>query len=124
MRFLPTRVHGVIDYLCGVALIAAPWAFGFATGGVAQWTAIVFGVGAIVYSLVTEYELGAIHLLPMPLHLVLDGAAGAILAASPWLLGFADQVFGPHLAFGLFSVAASLVTQTQPTKPWLTQRRV
>ena len=37
MRFLPTRVHGVIDYLWGVALIATPWLFGFANGGAAQW---------------------------------------------------------------------------------------
>ena len=102
MRFLPTRVHGVIDYLWGVALIATPWVFGFADGGRAQWTAIVFGLGAILYSLVTDYELGAVRVVPMPLHLVLDGAAGALLAASPWLFGFAHQVRWPHVAFGLF----------------------
>jgi hypothetical protein len=28
VRFLPTRIHGVIDYLWGVALIATPWVFG------------------------------------------------------------------------------------------------
>lgn len=113
MRFLPTRVHGVVDYLWGVALIATPWVFGFADGGRAQWTAIVFGVGAILYSLLTAYELGAVRLLPTPLHLILDGVAGALLAASPWLLGFADKVRWPHMAFGLFSVVASLITKTR-----------
>jgi hypothetical protein len=116
MRFLPTRVHGVIDYLWGLALIATPWAFGFADGGRAQWTAIVFGIGAVLYSLFTDYELGAFRLLPMPLHLILDGAAGALLAASPWLLGFAQQVRWPHLAFGLFSVIASLITRTRTAR--------
>ena len=110
MRFLPTRVHAVIDYLWGLALIATPWVFGFGDGGRAQWTAIVFGLGAILYSVVTDYELGVVRLLPMRLHLVLDGAAGALLAASPWLFGFAHQVRWPHLAFGLFSVVASLIT--------------
>jgi hypothetical protein len=52
----------------------------------------------------------------MPLHLVLDAAAGALLAASPWLFGFAHQVRGPHLAFGLFSVVASLITRTRPAR--------
>ena len=116
MRFLPTRVHGVIDYLWGVALIATPWVFGFADGGRAQWTAIVFGLGAILYSLVTDYELGAVRVVPMPLHLVLDGAAGALLAASPWLFGFAHQVRWPHVAFGLFSIVASLITRTRPAR--------
>jgi len=111
MRFLPTSVHGVIDYLWGVALIAAPWLFGFADVPVARWVAFVFGVGAILYSAFTAYELGVLHLLPMPLHLVLDGAVGALLAISPVLLGFADQVYLPHLLFGLFSIAASLVTR-------------
>ena len=112
MRFLPTRVHGVIDYLWSVALIAAPWLLGFATGGPAQWVAVAFGATAILYSLATDYELGAVRILPMRVHLLLDGVAGAILAASPWLFGFSREVFWPHLGFGLFSVAASLVTRT------------
>jgi hypothetical protein len=55
-----------------------------------------------------------VRLLPMSGHLALDGVAGAALALSPWLLGFADEVFWPHLLFGLFSVVASLVTRTHP----------
>src|SRR3712207_3081156 len=111
MRFLPTRVHGVIDYLWGLALLAAPWLFGFADVPAATWVAIVFGAGAILYSVVTAYELGLLKILPMPMHLILDGIGGIVLAASPWLFGFADQVFWPHLLFGLFSVTASLVTR-------------
>ena len=114
MRFLPTRVHGVIDYLWGLALLAAPWLFGFADVPAATWVAIVFGAGAILYSVVTAYELGLLKILPMPMHLILDGIGGIVLAASPWLFGFADQVFWPHMLFGLFSVTASLVTRLEP----------
>jgi len=116
MRFLPTRVHGVIDYLWGVSLIATPWLFGFANGGAAQWVAIIFGVGAILYSLVTAYELGFLRVLPMELHLGLDALAGALLAVSPWLFGFAREVYLPHLLFGVFSVIASFITRTEPAK--------
>jgi hypothetical protein len=115
MRFLPTRIHGAIDYLWGAALIAAPFLFGFADGGRAQWVAWVFGAGAILYSLLTDYELGAIRLFPMPMHLLFDAVAGAALAASPWLFGFADRVAAPHVAFGLFSVVASFVTHRHPS---------
>ena len=115
LRFRPTRVHGAIDYLWGLALIASPWLFGFATGGAAQWTAVIFGAGAILYSLVTDYELGILRVVPFPAHLALDGGAGLLLGASPWLLGFAGQTIRVHLAFGLFSVVASLVTRTHAT---------
>ncbi|MXQ11084.1 SPW repeat domain-containing protein [Microvirga makkahensis] len=115
MRFLPTRIHGAIDYSWGVALLASPWLFGFADTTTAKWVAIVFGVGAILYSAFTAYELGVLRILPMTLHLMLDGVAGALLAASPFLLGFSGRVYLPHVLFGLFSVAASLVTRTEVT---------
>jgi hypothetical protein len=114
MRFIPTRVHGVIDYVWGIALIASPWLFGFANGGTAHWVALLFGATAILYSLGTNYDLGALPIVPMRAHLALDGVAGALLAASPWLFSFAREVFWPHFAFGLFSVVASLISRSDP----------
>jgi len=114
MRFLPTRVHGVIDYLWGLALMASPWLFGFADAPAATWVAVVFGAGAILYSILTAYELGLLKILPMPMHLILDGLGGAVLAGSPFLFGFSDQVLWPHLLFGLFSVVACVVTRLEP----------
>ena len=116
MRVLPTRIHGVVDYLWGLTLLAVPWALGFADWSAAHWTALAFGAGAILYSLVTDYELGAAPILSMPLHLAVDGFGGAFLVASPWLLGFADRIAWPHVAFGLFSVAAGLITRKLPER--------
>lgn len=113
MRFLPTRIHGVIDYLWGLALIATPFVLNFADGGAAQWTAVVAGAGALVYAALTDFELGIWRVLPMPAHLVVDGLGGAALAASPFLFGFADRVLWPHVLFGLFAVVASLITETR-----------
>jgi hypothetical protein len=79
--------------------------------------AVIVGLGAIAYSAVTDYELGLVRLAPMRVHLLLDGVGGALLAASPWILGFADHVYAPHLLFGLFAVVASLVTRTEPAGP-------
>ena len=117
MRFLPTRIHAFVDYIWGILLILAPYLFGFADHSGATWTAWAFGAGAILYSLVTDYESGLVRLIPMPAHLALDCFAGATLAASPWLFGFAERVRWPHLGFGLFSVVASLVTLTRAEPP-------
>jgi len=117
MRFLPTSVHGVIDYLWGMALLSTPWVFGFADVPAAKWTAVVFGLGAILYAALTAYELGIIKILPMSLHSILDGLGGIALAASPLVFEFSEQVFWPHVLFGLFSGAASLVTRMETMLP-------
>ena len=115
MRFMSTRVHGVIDYVVGIILVFVPNLFGFADGSAAQWIFVALGIAAIVYSLVTDYERGLVRLLPMPAHLALDAASGLLLASSPWLFGFQDRVHLPHLICGLFEIAASLVTRTTPS---------
>ncbi len=112
MRFIPTQIHGIMDYLMGAVLIAAPWLLGLADVGAETWVPVILGVGVIVYSLMTNYELGVLHVIPMPVHLGLDAVGGALLAASPWLFGFHDHVWIPHLVVGLAEIGAALTTQT------------
>lgn len=114
MRFIPTRVHGYLDYLLGALLIAAPWLLDFNRGGAETWVPVVLGAGVILYSLLTDYELGVMKTLSMRTHLWLDGLGGALLAASPWLFGFADYVWAPHLILGLLEIGAALFTETIP----------
>lgn len=84
----------MIDYLTGALLIVAPWLLGFANGGPAQWLPVCLGAAAIVYSLATDYELGVVKLIPMPLHLIIDMGSGALLLVSPWLFGFRTSSLG------------------------------
>ena len=114
MRFLSTRVHGMIDYPTGLLLILAPYIFGFADGATAQYVPQFAGVVVLLQSLVTRYELSVAKLVPMPLHLVMDVAAGALVAASPFLFGFADRVLWPHVVLGLAEIGIALVTRTTP----------
>ena len=114
MRIIPTRVHGMLDYLVGILLIASPWIFDFGDGGAKTWVPVVLGAGAIVYSLLTDYEFGIARVIPMPVHLMLDMGSGILLAASPWLFGFSDEVKWPHVILGLFEIAAAAMTQTRP----------
>jgi hypothetical protein len=115
MRVIPTRIHGVLDYVVGALLIAAPWLFDFARGGAETWVPVALGAGAIVYSFATDYELGVLRLIPMPAHLALDLVSGVLLAASPWLFGFSDVVRAPHVIVGLFEIGASLLTRRAPS---------
>lgn len=117
MRFIDTRVHGIVDYLMGVFLMAAPWLFGFATGGAAQWVPVILGIAVLLYSLMTDYELGVIKVISMRAHLMIDLLSGVFLAASPWIFGFSEEVFLPHLILGIAEIGASLMTKQHPSYP-------
>jgi hypothetical protein len=116
MRFIPTKTHGYLDYIVGLFLIAAPWLLDFNRGGAETWVPVALGAGALVYSLITDYEMGASRVISMRTHLMLDIMSGIFLAASPWIFGFADYVYLPHLILGIFEIGAGLMTKTQPAR--------
>ena len=116
MRFIPTKFHAPLDYIVGAALIAAPWIFQFSEHTAATVVPIVLGAGLIVYSLFTNYELGLWKVAPMAVHNLIDIVGGGLLAASPWLFGFADEsanVWLPHVVGGFAAVFLGLTTQQQ-----------
>lgn len=121
MKFLPTKIHGILDYLVGIALLLAPYIFGFSDN--ANQAAIlipqILGVGLIVYSLFTNYEYGAVKVLSMTYHLIVDFIAATLLALSPFLFGFSDEapnVWLPHVVVGVTVILVVLVSQTTPGK--------
>jgi hypothetical protein len=114
MRLLSTKVHGYLDYLVGALLIAAPWIFGFDRGGAETWVPVILGASAILYSLFTDYEMGVTSGISMRTHLTLDMLSGLILAMSPWIFGFADYVYVPHLVLGILEIGAALTTRREP----------
>ena len=117
MKILDTRTHGIIDYLTGALLIIAPYLFGFATGGVEQWLPQILGAMIIVMSLITDYELSVAKVIPLGVHLGVDIAGGVLLAISPWLFGFADIIWWPHLLVGLMEIVVPLITKRHADVP-------
>lgn len=119
-RFIPTKVHGVLDYLVAIALILAPMIFGFAgMGGPAVIIPMILGVGLILYSLFTSYEWGLFKVIGMPFHLVFDILASVFLVLSPFIFGFYDpsmpNVWLPHVVVGLAVIAVVIFSAPQPT---------
>lgn len=112
MRFIDSKTHGYMDYLMGIFLIISPWIFNLNPAEPEGIILIILGAMAIAYSLMTRYELGMLRLLSMKVHLTLDILSGVVLAASPWLFGFSDEVYLPHLILGLIEIAAGLMTKT------------
>src|SRR4051794_16143563 len=110
MKIISRRTHGILDYVVGLLLILSPKIFGFDTGGIESRLPVILGIAAIVYSLVTNYELGFLKFLPFRVHLALDVISGLLLATSPWTFHFADRVWVPHFVLGLIELGAVIMT--------------
>jgi uncharacterized membrane protein YtjA (UPF0391 family) len=118
MKIIPTFVHGIADYIGGIALLAAPNIFGFAeVGGAAVWIPRIIGLIVLLQSICTNYEVGLIKVLPMKMHLMNDYVASLFLAVSPWLFGFSNgpsNVWMPHVVVGVMVFLLTLMTQSEP----------
>lgn len=99
-----------MDYLCGILLIISPWLFNFSEVNEARWVAIIVGALMLLMSFMTDYEGGVIKSISMAAHLRMDVLVGIFLALSPWIFGFSDQVYLPHLILGLAEICAGLFT--------------
>ena len=117
-KFIPTKVHGILDYVVAIALFFAPMIFGFQdVGGAAVAIPMILGVGLFVYSLLTRYELGVVKVIPMPVHLAIDVVAALFLALSPFIFGFADEepnAWVPHIVVGIAIILVVIFTDSQP----------
>lgn len=114
MPTLSTRTHGLLDYLVVIVLLAAPWLLGFAAGGAETWVPVAIGLVILVYSLCTDYEFGVLKRIQMTVHLWIDAAVGLFLMISPWLFGFDQEVWIPHLVVGAVALGASFFSKTIP----------
>lgn len=114
MRVVPTRFHGVIDYLVSLLVLTLPFAAG--EQGAIRWVFVALGCTGIVYSLITDYEWGALRLLPMPWHLALDVVFGVVML----VIGVAlwSAALGKiSVAIGVAAPVLSGITELQPRRP-------
>ena len=114
MKLINTNLHGWLDYSMGAIVMGSPWIFGFHDIDIATYIALASGGIVILYSLLTNYEMGVLKRngIPMKLHLLLDVVSGIFLAASPWLFNFSDITYNPFLFLGIMEVSTALLTDS------------
>jgi hypothetical protein len=110
---LTPTAHGVADYVSSATFAAAPSVLNFPPAAATLSRAL--GAGYASLSAATEYPLGVAKVVPFPAHLAMDALLAPVIAASPWLFGFADDK--PARNFFLAMAAVTVVVTS------LTQRR-
>jgi hypothetical protein len=84
MKILNAKIHGVIDYVSVAGLLLAPSLFGLE--GVAATFAYVLAGIHLLMTVLTDFPPGAVKLVPLKLHGLVELVVGVALLAMPWLL--------------------------------------
>jgi hypothetical protein len=110
MRLINTRAHALYDYAVGLVLIFSPVIFGYETDPFPQRVMMAAALCIWMTTLMSRLEYAALPFITLPLHFTIDILIGIALATSPWIFGFRDEIFKPHLIIGLSLIAVSLIS--------------
>jgi hypothetical protein len=113
MKKLPTRIHGMLDYFFGLAMICAPSFGRFSNMILPSAIFIVLGVTIVAYSLFTRYEHGPYGVLPVKLNLKFDIGVAIFVMASPFLFGFSASVIWTNMVLGGLMLGTALISETE-----------
>lgn len=109
---ISTRMHGIIDYTWA----AAASSLAGRVDGATATAQLLRGAAnmATGSALVTNYECGAVRLLPMKGHLALDAVLCTALVASPLFLPASERRYSVlPVLLGITGLIAGMLTETR-----------
>jgi hypothetical protein len=89
MKILSIRVHGVLDFVVVVLFALAPTVLQL-SGVPATLSYSLAGVHLLV-TLLTDFPVGALKIIPFPIHGWIELVVAPTLVACPWVLGFSSD---------------------------------
>ena len=98
-----------MDYVFAVVVATSPWVFGFSHEPAAPQIAMACGIITAMYSLLTNYEMGIVPLIPFAGHRFFDFVVAIALAGSSWhfkMHGVAAVVF---TILGIIGILAAVL---------------
>jgi hypothetical protein len=121
---VPLFVHGALEYVAGLAFIAAPLLLDYDSGA-AVAISIVVGVVVLLVAATTEGPTSLVNALAVSVHVVLDYVLALFLIATPFLFDFGGET-APTAFFIVLGVVHLLLTigtrfSTAPVEPGRSQ---
>ncbi|MBA3843803.1 MAG: hypothetical protein H0X39_14525 [Actinobacteria bacterium] len=112
---IPLFIHGMIEYIAGVAFIVAPFVLKF-DSGTAKAVSIVFGVLILSVAASTDAPTGLSRSIPIKGHVVLDFVVAVALVASPFLFSFTGdgKATAFFIALGIIHLLLTIATRFLP----------
>jgi hypothetical protein len=115
-RLVPQDIHSVLDYVNGLTVASGA----LLDDNTAAFSASLgLGASIIAASLMTDYRLSAVKLIPIRSHEVADYLWAGSCIAAPFLLGYwkkAPRVAMTHVMTGAATILVSLFTDYRSFK--------
>lgn len=105
---IPRFIHGLVEYVAGVAFILAPFVLDF-DASAATAVSVIVGVVILVIAAMTDGPTSLTNTIPVSAHVGLDYGLALFLIATPFIFGFTDET-APTAFFLGFGVLHLLVT--------------
>jgi hypothetical protein len=105
---VPFFVHGVLEYIAGIAFIAAPLLLDY-DDGAAVGISIVVGIVVLLVAATTEGPTSLVNALALSVHVVLDFVLALFLIATPFVFDFGGETAPTAFFIGL-GIAHLLLT--------------
>ena len=118
-RWIPQDVHSVMDYMGGLTTLTGYFLPENDRDDAACWASIALAGTVIGTSLITDYRLSAMKLLPIRAHETADYLWGASCIALPFVLGYyksSPRVALTHIIVGAGTILASMFTDYRSYK--------
>jgi hypothetical protein len=121
MNSLNSKIHGVLDYLT-VALLVGVGLSGYFS---AYFSRLVIALGVIhlILTVLTNFKLGVIKLIPLKLHGYVELIVSIALIPIPFILGYSDEASAKlftwifaAVVFGLYFLTDYKETNEIPKK--------
>ena len=116
LKVLNPTFHGALDYALALAFLLLP-GFVLEFPHDAMRLSQIFGLIYLGASLLTRYPLGAVRLIPFPLHGIIETVMAVIWLAVPWIFKFSEHAVARtfYLAAGLGLLAVVFLTDYRAT---------
>jgi hypothetical protein len=112
MKILSPKIHGILDYVVVLVFLAAPVLFGMT--GVPALLSYALAAVHLTLTLLTDFPMGALRVIPLPIHGWIELAVGPSLIAAPWLLAFSATARIFYAAAGVAILVTWRATDYRP----------
>jgi hypothetical protein len=114
---IPPLVHGILDYVIALVLIASPLVLAFDEDAPTA-LAIIAGLAVLLLAAFTAWTTGIVKSIPVAAHAMLDYMLAILLIVSPFVLGFNDDDTASafFVVLGIVGLLLAVATRFTPAR--------
>jgi len=108
MRFVPSLVHGVADYISGAAILVVPVIV--QEPEPARHVMMIIATLVLLNAVLTNYELGILPLFLLRLHLHIEAVLGILMIVLPFIVTLSLSTAVMGCGFGVMFLVLAAAT--------------